>query len=146
MFTTTFRKKKMMISLFFCWSFFIFNYFMYFLPVFELHLLWIIFQSYCFADLALSNKLIVYDLENQVIGWTEYNCKLHMIYYYISLIEEYPYSIILYYNIFSIQIFVHENLCDCELYITIDYCKVYTTAPLFSRIHTSLIIVLIAIS
>ncbi|EAZ30260.1 hypothetical protein OsJ_14309 [Oryza sativa Japonica Group] len=24
--------------------------------------------------LVLSNKLVVYDLENQVIGWTEYNC------------------------------------------------------------------------
>ncbi|XP_006653274.2 aspartic proteinase 36 isoform X2 [Oryza brachyantha] len=26
------------------------------------------------GDLALSNKLVVYDLENQVIGWTEHNC------------------------------------------------------------------------
>jgi hypothetical protein len=26
------------------------------------------------GDLVLSNKLVVYDLENQVIGWTEYNC------------------------------------------------------------------------
>ncbi|XP_078153205.1 aspartic proteinase 36-like [Carex rostrata] len=26
------------------------------------------------GDLVLSNKFIVYDLENQVIGWTEYNC------------------------------------------------------------------------
>lgn len=26
------------------------------------------------GDLALSNKLVVYDLENQVIGWTNYNC------------------------------------------------------------------------
>ncbi|CAL5438522.1 unnamed protein product [Camellia sinensis] len=26
------------------------------------------------SDLVLSNKLVVYDLENQVIGWTEYNC------------------------------------------------------------------------
>ncbi|KAG5531004.1 hypothetical protein RHGRI_025829 [Rhododendron griersonianum] len=25
-------------------------------------------------DLVLSNKLVLYDLENQVIGWTEYNC------------------------------------------------------------------------
>lgn len=32
----------------------------------------------CFADLVLSNKLVVYDLENQVIGWTEYNCKYHV--------------------------------------------------------------------
>ncbi|KAF5936770.1 hypothetical protein HYC85_024276 [Camellia sinensis] len=28
------------------------------------------------GDLVLSNKLVVYDLENQVIGWTEYNCEL----------------------------------------------------------------------
>lgn len=28
-----------------------------------------------FADLVLSNKLVLYDLENQLIGWTEYNCK-----------------------------------------------------------------------
>ncbi|OWM70975.1 hypothetical protein CDL15_Pgr013156 [Punica granatum] len=27
------------------------------------------------GELVLSNKLVVYDLENQVIGWTEYNCK-----------------------------------------------------------------------
>ncbi|KAM7273390.1 hypothetical protein ACFE04_028054 [Oxalis oulophora] len=26
------------------------------------------------GDLVLSNKLVVYDVENQVIGWTEYNC------------------------------------------------------------------------
>ncbi|KAL9247441.1 hypothetical protein vseg_020873 [Gypsophila vaccaria] len=26
------------------------------------------------GDLVLSNKLVVYDLENQEIGWTEYNC------------------------------------------------------------------------
>ncbi|GAB4834982.1 hypothetical protein Ancab_033249 [Ancistrocladus abbreviatus] len=26
------------------------------------------------GDLVLSNKLVIYDLENQVIGWTEYNC------------------------------------------------------------------------
>jgi hypothetical protein len=30
-----------------------------------------------FPDLVLSNKLVVYDLENQVIGWTEYNCKFN---------------------------------------------------------------------
>jgi hypothetical protein len=30
----------------------------------------------CFlSDLVLSNKVVVYDLENQVIGWTDYNCK-----------------------------------------------------------------------
>jgi len=26
------------------------------------------------GDLVLSNKLVIYDLENQVIGWTDYNC------------------------------------------------------------------------
>ncbi|CAI0376204.1 unnamed protein product [Linum tenue] len=26
------------------------------------------------ADLVLSNKVVVYDLENQVLGWTDYNC------------------------------------------------------------------------
>ncbi|KAJ7973640.1 Aspartic proteinase-like protein 2 [Quillaja saponaria] len=26
------------------------------------------------GDLVLSNKLVLYDLDNQVIGWTEYNC------------------------------------------------------------------------
>ncbi|CAK9141627.1 unnamed protein product [Ilex paraguariensis] len=26
------------------------------------------------VDLVLSNKLVVYDLDNQTIGWTEYNC------------------------------------------------------------------------
>ncbi|KAG6391001.1 hypothetical protein SASPL_148747 [Salvia splendens] len=26
------------------------------------------------GDIVLSNKLVVYDLENQTIGWTEYNC------------------------------------------------------------------------
>lgn len=29
------------------------------------------------ADLVLSNKLVLYDLEKQAIGWTEYNCKLY---------------------------------------------------------------------
>lgn len=27
------------------------------------------------TDLVLSNKLVVYDLQNQTIGWTEYNCE-----------------------------------------------------------------------
>uniref|UniRef100_A0A453SJW2 Peptidase A1 domain-containing protein n=1 Tax=Aegilops tauschii subsp. strangulata TaxID=200361 RepID=A0A453SJW2_AEGTS len=27
-----------------------------------------------FSDLAFSNRLVLYDLENQVIGWTDYNC------------------------------------------------------------------------
>ncbi|WJX12748.1 Aspartic proteinase 39 [Trifolium repens] len=26
------------------------------------------------GDLVLSNKLVLYDLENMVIGWTNYNC------------------------------------------------------------------------
>ncbi|KAK8933691.1 Aspartic proteinase-like protein 2 [Platanthera zijinensis] len=25
-------------------------------------------------DMVLSNKLVIYDLENQVVGWTDYNC------------------------------------------------------------------------
>lgn len=33
------------------------------------------FVSLLLADLVLSNKLVLYDLENQTIGWTEYNCK-----------------------------------------------------------------------
>lgn len=36
----------------------------------------VFYASVCFLlDLVLSNKLVVYDLENQVIGWTDYNCK-----------------------------------------------------------------------
>ncbi|KAI3873230.1 hypothetical protein MKX03_031700 [Papaver bracteatum] len=31
-------------------------------------------DTFLLGDLALSDKLVVYDLENQVIGWTEYNC------------------------------------------------------------------------
>lgn len=27
------------------------------------------------SDLVLSNKLVLYDLENQAIGWADYNCK-----------------------------------------------------------------------
>lgn len=27
------------------------------------------------ADLVLSNKLVVYDLENMTIGWTNFNCE-----------------------------------------------------------------------
>jgi hypothetical protein len=34
-----------------------------------------VYSVYFRADLVLSNKLVVYDLENQVIGWTDYNCK-----------------------------------------------------------------------
>jgi len=26
------------------------------------------------GDIAFSNKLVVYDLENQVVGWADYNC------------------------------------------------------------------------
>ena len=33
------------------------------------------FISLLLADLVLSNKLVLYDLENQTIGWTEYNCE-----------------------------------------------------------------------
>ncbi|XP_030540752.1 aspartic proteinase 36-like [Rhodamnia argentea] len=31
-----------------------------------------------FGDLVLSNKLVVYDLENQTIGWVDYNCSSHI--------------------------------------------------------------------
>ncbi|KAL8170828.1 hypothetical protein V2J09_022632 [Rumex salicifolius] len=31
-------------------------------------------HSILLGDLVLSNKLVLYDLENQVLGWTEYNC------------------------------------------------------------------------
>jgi len=31
------------------------------------------------ADLVLSNKLVVYDLENMTIGWTDYNCTYPLI-------------------------------------------------------------------
>ncbi|KAJ1696995.1 hypothetical protein LUZ63_005507 [Rhynchospora breviuscula] len=31
-------------------------------------------DMFLLGDLVLSNKLVVYDLENQVIGWTNYNC------------------------------------------------------------------------
>ncbi|XP_042374660.1 aspartic proteinase 36-like isoform X1 [Zingiber officinale] len=31
-------------------------------------------DMFLLGDLALTNKLVLYDLENQVIGWTEYNC------------------------------------------------------------------------
>lgn len=27
------------------------------------------------ADIVLSDKLVLYDLENQTIGWTQYNCE-----------------------------------------------------------------------
>lgn len=35
---------------------------------------WILF-GLMLADLVLANKLVLYDLEKQAIGWTEYNCK-----------------------------------------------------------------------
>ncbi|XP_020107470.1 aspartic proteinase-like protein 2 [Ananas comosus] len=31
-------------------------------------------DMFLLGDLVLSNKLVLYDLENEVIGWTEYNC------------------------------------------------------------------------
>jgi hypothetical protein len=31
------------------------------------------------ADLVLSDKLVEYDLEKHVIGWTDYNCKFRVI-------------------------------------------------------------------
>lgn len=43
---------------------------------------WVI-GFYCFnygifipyADLVLSDRLVTYDMENQAIGWTDYDCK-----------------------------------------------------------------------
>ena len=32
------------------------------------------------SDIAFSNKLVLYDLENQVIGWTDYNCKFLLLF------------------------------------------------------------------
>lgn len=32
------------------------------------------------ADLVLSNKLVLYDLEAQTIGWTEYNCEYCLVF------------------------------------------------------------------
>lgn len=49
------------------------------------------------ADLVLSNKLVLYDLENQTIGWTEYNC-------------ECPVTILLFLH-FSFSIFVLKASC-----------------------------------
>jgi hypothetical protein len=28
------------------------------------------------SDIVFSNKLVVYDLENQVIGWTDHDCEI----------------------------------------------------------------------
>lgn len=40
-------------------------------------LTWFLFLFGHNADLVLSNKLVTYDLENQTIGWAEYNCEYH---------------------------------------------------------------------
>lgn len=32
----------------------------------------------CLADLVLKDKIFVYDLANQRIGWTDYDCKLDL--------------------------------------------------------------------
>jgi hypothetical protein len=44
------------------------------------------------ADLVLSNKLVFYDLENQVIGWTEYNCEWQLIFLYFIVHPNYFFS------------------------------------------------------
>jgi hypothetical protein len=44
------------------------------------------------ADLVLSNKLVFYDLENQVIGWTEYNCECRLIFLYFIVHFNYFFS------------------------------------------------------
>lgn len=31
-----------------------------------------------FADIVLFDKLVLYDLENQSIGWIEYNCEYNL--------------------------------------------------------------------
>ena len=46
----------------------------------------IFFFTFFPTDLALSNKLVSYDLENQTIGWTEYDCKICTIFRSIYLI------------------------------------------------------------
>jgi hypothetical protein len=40
------------------------------------------------ADLVLSDKLVVYNLENHVIGWTDYNCKFGVIKTALSLLKQ----------------------------------------------------------
>lgn len=44
----------------------------------EIVLIWFMFTQISshvsLADIALSDKLVLYDLENQTIGWTPYNC------------------------------------------------------------------------
>ena len=32
-------------------------------------------QFCCCADIVLKDKIVVYDLENQRIGWVDYDCK-----------------------------------------------------------------------
>lgn len=32
------------------------------------------------SDLVLSNKLVVYDVQNQTIGWTDFNCEYFMLF------------------------------------------------------------------
>ena len=53
------------------WEVIIFNCF-YFTTIF-LYLTPYVVSTY--ADLVLSNKLVVYDLDNEVVGWAEHNCK-----------------------------------------------------------------------
>ncbi len=36
-------------------------------------------QLFPIADMVLSNKLVLYDLEQQTIGWTEYNCEYYVV-------------------------------------------------------------------
>lgn len=36
------------------------------------------FELFPIADLVLSNKLVVYDLENMEIGWKDFNCECIM--------------------------------------------------------------------
>jgi hypothetical protein len=50
------------------------------------------------ADLVLSNKLVFYDLENQVIGWTEYNCECRLKFLYFIVHLNYFFSNLLTYE------------------------------------------------
>uniref|UniRef100_A0A0D3FU86 Peptidase A1 domain-containing protein n=1 Tax=Oryza barthii TaxID=65489 RepID=A0A0D3FU86_9ORYZ len=36
-------------------------------------------DMFLLGDMVISNKLVVYDMEKKVIGWTEYNCKIQLI-------------------------------------------------------------------
>lgn len=47
------------------------------------------FHLFLISDLVLQNRLVLYDLENQTIGWTEYNCELFSIRKFSSTLDFY---------------------------------------------------------